>query len=677
MEQILPTTCPMDCPDTCSLNVTVRDDEVIKIASRTQGNPITTGFICSKVAKFNRRVTHKKRLTKPLRRIGPKGSGQFEVTSWSSAISEIADRFSQCRANFGGESILPYHYGGSNGFLTDDFLDAVFFSRLGASRLDKTICAVPTSMVSADMYGKMPGVAFQDYPHAQLIVIWGANPKASNIHLVPYLKQARKNGAFIMVVDPINHFSDREIDLHVPIQPGADAPFALALINHWRQSGKIKQSFLDQWTEGQDQLWQASESWSVADACAVSGVSRDVFEQVSEVMTKLSPAVLRCGWGLERNRYGGVGVASVLAIPAVLGWFGQKAGGYTMSNSGATPFNFEAVVGPIDKRPRLLNMTQLARHLNGPLDPPIKALYVYNANPVATVPDQRGIIRGLARDDLFTVVHEQVQTDTADWADIVLPATTFLEQWDIRRAYGAYVIGGVKPVITPRGEARCNNDVFAALAKAMSFDDPCFSWSEKQRMEAIISGVQLPEGQELDPDLMHGGQMQSILFNEKTPTQFVDQFPRTANQKINLFPACLGPSGYQWQAPKKKNGQLSMITPASGKLISSTMGELHLKRLEVSIHTRDAGERGIEHGDAVKVWNELGEVHCYARVHNRVSVGVVSMPKGAWLASSLNGSTSTALCPDDVGNTGGNACFNDARVWLELSQEPKQDPTDL
>lgn len=656
------TTCVMDCPDTCSLAVHVQDDQIDRIEAG-DANPDTAGFICDKVAKFNRRVEHTERLLHPLRRVGPKGSGEYESIGWDVALDEITAKLRSVRSEFGGEAILPYHYGGSNGVVTDSLVDALYFSKLGASRLAKTICAAPTTAVATAMYGKMPGVAFEDYSNAECILIWGANPKVSNIHLVPHLRQAKKNGAFIAVIDPRRNFSDSEVDLHLPVLPGTDLAVALALINHWERNGFFAGSFLEKQAKGLEGLLAEARNWTFSRAAEVAGVDASALQQLALVYARSSPAIIRCGWGLERNRNGGQAVAAVLAIPALLGKFAVRGGGYTMSNSGAAQFDRAAVIGEIDLSTRRLNMTQLGEQILDPeLDPPIKALFVYNANPAVTVPDQERVLRGLEREDLFTVVVDQVMTDTAMYADIVLPAVTFLEGNDLRAGYGSYVVGAVKPVISPRGEARSNGRIFAALGLRMGWSDVAFLRSDEETVALAARSVK-SRGKTFS-GVMNSTGVMTYDFPGPSPVQFQTVYPQTADGKIDLCPKVLGPSPYRFDQNSTEY-PLSLISPASSKLITSTLGEFNLDRLEVTLHPDDALSRRIVSGSRVHVFNDLGRVECTARVDRHVRPGVVSMPKGAWRKASFNGMTSTALCPAHVNVVAGGACFNDARVDVE------------
>ena len=665
----IPTSCVLDCPDTCSLDVTVQDDAIVSIGAG-DGNPLTAGFICSKVRRFGRRVEHEARLLHPLRRTGAKGSGTFERISWDDALSEIVARFASIRDEHGGESILPYHYGGSNGFLSDELVDHAFFARLGASRLGKTICAAPTSAVAAGMYGKMPGVAFRDYAEAKVILIWGANPRASNIHLVPHLHEAKRRGAFIAAIDPVRQLSSDLVDLHLPVFPGADLPLALGMIHHWNETDALDRELLSSRASGLDRLLAAARDWPLEDAARAARVDPGSVRELCDRMAASSPTVVRCGWGLERNRNGGHAVAAVLAMPALLGKFGVRGGGYTLSNSGAGYLKASSIWDRSGWNTRTVNMSELARVLNESElgdGPPIHGLFVYNCNPVATVPDQRGIERGLAREDLFTVVFEQVMTDTACFADIVLPATTFLEHHDIKRSYGNYVVAATQPVIEARGEARPNAAVFQELGRRFGFEDDVFAWSEEELRSRVIDAIRAG-GEPVDPEPLHRGRahVYEDAFEGSTPVQLDSVSPTTPDGRIDLAPSCLGDEPYRYRPIVDERYPLALVTPATGKTVTSTLGEFNLESLTLTIHPDDAAPRGVASGDAVRVVNGLGEVHCRARVDEVVAPGVVHLPKGAWRKSSLNGAVSTALTPAHVNEVAGGACFNDARVEVEL-----------
>jgi anaerobic selenocysteine-containing dehydrogenase len=664
------TTCPLDCPDACALEVQVTEGRVSRIGADT-ASAHTSGFICGKVSGFAKRLYHAERVLHPLRRVGPKGEGGFERISWDEAIDTVAGNLRAIAERWGGEAILPFHYGGSNGLLTDELLDFLFFSRLGASRLSKTICALPATQVALGMYGKMPGVAFSDYPHAETIVVWGANPRGSNIHLVPYLKEARKRGAWVALVDPRRTLGEGEIDLHLPVLPGQDLPLALAMIQRWRAAGQLDREFIADHADGLEPLLERAAEWSVERAVEVTGVTARAIVELADRLAEANPSLVRCGWGPERNRNGAQAMAAVLAIPALLGKFGVRGGGYTLSNSGAVGFDRDSLIGPLDWNTRNLNMSQLGRLLGAggedgagsPLQPPIKALFVYNANPAATVPDQRSALCGLARADLFTVVHDQVMTDTALWADIVLPAVTFLEGHDLRAGYGNYMLGGVVPVVEPEGEAISNMALFSRLGRVLGFEDEAFQLSDEELLRRAAAAVTLP-GTEVDVERIAAGGQQSYDFAGAPPVQLKTSPPLTADGRIHLTPSVLGAEPYRW-LPPDEDWPLALVSPASQRLTNSTFGESNLPRLTITVHPEEADARGLATGDHVRVLNQRGEVHCRLEVNEAVRPGVASMPKGAWARSSLNGLTTTALCPDDGQVVGGAACFNDARVEIQ------------
>jgi len=661
------THCVMDCPDVCSLAVEIDDGRVTKIGPDLSGgrvtHPDTADFICGKVAHFDKRLYHESRVLHPLRRIGAKGEGRFERVSWQVAIDEIVATLSAVRERWGGEAILPYHYGGSNGKLSDELIDYLFFARLGASRLGKTLCAAPTTAVARGMYGRMPGVAFSDYPRAEAIVIWGANPKTSNIHLVPYLKKAKANGAFIATVDPRRNFSTRETNLHLAVRPGTDLVVALAMIAHWEATGLLDEAFLEAHTTGAETLLERAREWTVERAADVAGIPGADIRRLADVWAGSSPAVMRCGWGLERNRNGGQAAAAILAMPALTGKFGVRGGGYTLSNSGTFRLRRDEVVDLGDWKSRELDMTQLARVLGGDLEPPVKALFVYNANPAVTVPDQNGVLAGLERQDLFTVVSEQVMTDTARYADLVLPAATFLESTDLRNGYGSYLLGEIRPVVRPAGESVSNMRLFSRLGRAMGFEDEPFLWTDEEILRRVAGALEM-NGSRVDVERLREDSRQRVVFPEGVPSQFAGTRPGTVDGKAHLTPAELGPEPYRFRTADA-DFPLALISPATSETVSSTMGEYNLSVLAVTLHPDDAAGRGVSSRDRVRVHNALGEVVCEARVSDRVRPGVVSMPKGAWSRASVNGASSTALCPDDLQVVGNGACFNDARVEVE------------
>jgi anaerobic selenocysteine-containing dehydrogenase len=660
-ELTIETACPLDCPDACSLSVKVENGKLVSIDG-SQRNPVTGGYICAKVRKFGDRVYGPDRVLYPGIREGRKGEGRFARVSWDAALDLIVERMQRAKAEFGGASILPYSYGGSNGLLTQDNFDARLWRRFGTSRLARTLCAAPTGAANMALYGKMPSVTYQDYPEAALIVLWGMNPSASGIHVIPYIREAQRRGAKLVVVDPRETPLARSADLHLAIRPGTDVAVALALHRHLFTTGAADEAFLSKHTRGVEKLRERAEEWTFAKAADLAGVDAAALERFAHMYAEHSPAVIRCGWGLERNRNGGNAAMAVLALPAVAGKFGVRGGGYSMSNSASWGIE-RPWIGADEPATRVINMSRLGRTLTEVNDPPVKVLFVYNCNPVATAPDQSRVVRGLEREDLFSVVFEQVMTDTAMYADVVLPATTFLEGHDFARAYGPINLELTRPAIQAAGEARSNADVFGELCRRLGFIDSGEPSGERDLLAAMLD--QLPGT--LGSSLRTGSR--AVPPFGDAPIQFVDVFPNTPDRKVDLFPAALeagAPLGlYRYRPdPATEQYPLALISPSSDRTISSTLGELPRPEVRLIMHPDDAQERRLSDGALVRVFNELGELHCRVGVVSTIRRGTVSLPKGLWRRSLRNGATGTALVPDTLTDLGGGACFNDARVQV-------------
>ncbi|HSS76806.1 MAG TPA: molybdopterin-dependent oxidoreductase, partial [Thermoanaerobaculia bacterium] len=482
----------------------------------------------------------------------------------------------------------------------------------------------------------------------------------SVIHLIPILQEAQSKGARLVVIDPRRTNLAKKADLHLAPRPGTDLPLALAVIRWLFAEGKADLDFLSTHTTGGEELRQRAQAWTFERAAEASGVPAAEIERFARLYAESSPAVVRCGWGLERNRNGGSAVAAVLALPAVGGKFGVRGGGYVLSNSGAYAFDRAAAVGEPEPSTRVLNMNRLGEVLLERQDPPVTVLFSYNCNPLATMPNQEKVRRGLAREDLFTVAFDQVWTDTALWADLVLPATHFLEHDELSRGYGALVVHHSPAVATPAGEARSNVEVFAEIGRRLELSRPgdpetadelaavLLRRSERMRTELERDGIAAPDC-------------------GSSPIQFGDSFPLTPDRKAHLVPEALdreAPHGlYFFQKdPASERFPLALISPASGRTISSTFGQLVRQKTPLEIHPQDAGTRGIAAGDAVRVWNELGEVRVTARLNPDLQAGVVLLPKGMWSRHTFSGNTANALAPDTYSDLGQGACFNDARV---------------
>jgi anaerobic selenocysteine-containing dehydrogenase len=664
-ESHVETACPLDCPDACTITVTLRGGRITKIDGSTS-NDITRGYICAKVRRFQERVYGDDRLLRPAMRQGAKGSGAVRPVTWDAALDLIASKVHEVREAFGPEAILPLSYGGSNGLLSQDTTDATFFRRIGASRLMRTVCAAPTGAANLGLYGKMPSTSYEDYPEAQLIVAWGVNPATSGIHLMPFLKESRERGAKLAVIDPRATTLARQSDLFLQPRPGTDLTIALAIHRYLFENGHADLEFLAEHATGADQLREKAAAWTFDRAADVSGVPAQHIAQLAELYTSSSPALVKCGWGVERNRNGGSAAAAILALPAVAGKFGVRGGGYSMSNSAS--WNIERTwLRDAEPSTRAINMNRLGRVLSGEGladGPPVKLLFVYNCNPAVTLPDQARVLRGLEREDLFTVVFDQVFTDTALYADVVLPATTFLEQYDFVRSYGPITLQLAKPVIEAVGESRSNAEVFAELIRRVGIARAGDPADELDAMLQVLDGLPTPHGDELRQD-----SKAKAPFNGR-PVQFADVLPRTPDQKVHLFPEALNreaPMGlYGFQPdPATEQYPLALISPASERTVSSTLGELPRPAVRLDIHPDDAAAREIVDGEVVRMFNDLGEVRLPANTTPLVRRGTVAMPKGVWRRHVSNGFTSNVLVPDALTDLGAGACFNDSRVQVE------------
>ncbi len=645
--ETLPSVCPLDCPDRCALDVTVEGGRLVKIDGSDRSE-YTDGYICAKVRRFDRRVYSPERVLHPMKRIGPKGSGRFERISWPEAIRSIADRFSELIRTLGPESILPFHYDGSNGLISSGAMDERFWNRLGASQLARTFCAANTGAAWSAVFGDMAGADPIDLRHSDAILLWGFNPSASGIHLIPWVREAQAAGAFLAVVDPRRTPMAREANVHLQVLPGTDVAVALAMIRTAHEENLIDRAFVDRWTRGSDQLIGAT--CSADEAASVSGVSAENIRAVARALARSTAPFFRVGWGVERNRNGTDAVRAVLSFRAVLGRFSRRGSGIVISTSGGYDLDRKPAQAPHLRRneARTINMSRIGQALEETQDPPINALYVYNSNPAATAPNQARVIRALGRESLFVAVHEQVWTDTCAMADIVLPATTFVEHKELCRSYGGYALQWNEPVIARCGESRSNHWVFSELARAMGFDDP-----ELRVDEEAIAGSMVKD---ID------GLKESRYRALPRPIPFIDAFP--SRGFVNLA----APPGPPLYRPPTVDDHLPLIliSPASGNSITSQLFELEPKEsARVTIGRIDAEKRGLHEGDRVRVWNSFGEVLATLTVSDALRPGVASMAKGLWRRSTFNQWTANALAPDHVDALGGGACYNDARVDIE------------
>ncbi|HEX4493280.1 MAG TPA: molybdopterin-dependent oxidoreductase [Acidimicrobiia bacterium] len=650
MRELLGTACPLDCPDTCSLTVTVDDGRLVAVDAGP-GNPLTDGFICQKVKHHAQRVYAPERVLTPLVRTGEKGAGEFRAASWDEALDLVVSRMRDAAQRFGAQSVVPYVYNSSAPAMQSLLVDR-FFKRFGASRVDHTICAATHGAAWFEMFGDMLSADPRDVVHSRLIVVWGANPTVSNVHFPPLVNEARRNGARLVVVDPRRTGMARRADRHLAPTPGTDVVLALAMAAHLERANLLDDAFLSQHAEGVDEYLEAARRWTPEVAAPVCGIAATEIAEAAEELAASRPAMVRAGWGLERSRNGGSACASVFALPVLTGQFGVPGAGIFASLSEAAPLT----TGPSDPaerhdpRPRHVNMNRLGAMLNDDdLDPPIAVLFVQGANPAASNPNQRAVHAGLLRDDLFTVVHDQVITDTARFADVVLPATTHFEARDLAVSYGAYVLQETPQVIDRVGESRSNNELGAALAER--FDYPA------ERFDAdpatVLGGAVTDAG---------GASGARPLRDEGETVQFRDTFPSFASKRVQL--ARLTQIRVPTYQPLDSEYPLALISPSSPKTINSMFGEFDGPEAVVRVHPDDASPRALVDGAMVRVFNELGAVELPVRFDADLRAGVVSIPKGLWCRATKSGLTANALTPDSLSDLAGGATFNDARVEI-------------
>ena len=668
----LPSVCPMDCPDTCSLLVTVEDDRVLKVRG-SKANPFTRGVVCNKIARYYPEYIHgANRLREPLRRIGEKGEGRFEPISWDRALDTIHERFTAIIDEHGPQAVIPFNYAGPHGAISGSSMDARFFHRLGASMLKRgPLCGGIKSEAYDSMFGAMPGTLAEQAEDSSLIVVWSNNVTVSNLHFAGIIERARRKGARLVVIDPKRIKIAERADLFLPIRPGTDVVLAWAVTAALEQSGDLDQAFIARWVHGFDAYMARARDFSPERAADICGVPEADIDRFVQMYRSLTPSVITIGNGLERNRNGGASVRAVLALAALAGRFGDAGGGVIAKPGNAFPSTPDRLKRP-DLAPdgtRTLNIVDMGAHLlDENLDPPIKGLFIYNHNPVITHPDQNRMKRALARADLFTVGCDVEMNDSMAYADIVLPAASHFEFDDIYGAYGQTYLQRAEPVIAPVGQSLPNTEIFRRLAGRFGFDDPIFTANDAQLMDdAYDCG---------DPRL--GGHRPSQLPTDTALAMkadgadiwpFKNVFPTTPSGKVELHSAKLLASYGQAlpdYVPLQSDFPLTLVTPSSDKRINATFGGLPASDEvpEVEIHPDDAAARGLGDGAQVKVWNDLGTVHLIARLSADVRRGVVYSPKGAWFKTSDTGQTVSALAPATKADIAGGACFNDTRVEI-------------
>jgi anaerobic selenocysteine-containing dehydrogenase len=678
--------CPHDCPDTCSMLVTLDGDRAVALAG-DDGHPFTDGFLCHKVSRYLERVYHPQRLGHPLRRTGTKGAGQFVPISWDEALDEIAARFRAIAAGPDGpQAILPYSYCGTMGKIQSQSLDRRFFHRLGASKLDRTICATAGGEGYTYTIGARVGMAPEAFAESRYIINWGSNTAVTNMHLWVHMLEAREHGARIVTIDPYRCRTAARSDWHLLPRVGTDAALALGMMHVIFRDGLEDREYLDNYTIGWAELRQrALDQFGLDRVSRITGLDPAEIERVSHEYAKTRPAAIRVNYGLQRHRGGGMAIRTIACLPAVVGAWRDYAGGVLLSTSSMFPLNYQALERPDLSPPgtRTVNMSQLAEALHGELSgPPVRALYVYNSNPAAVAPDQRRVLAGLKREGLFTVVHEQFPTDTVDYADIVIPATTQLEHFDLHTAYGHHWVQVNQPCLGPLAEARSNTWVFRQLAARLGFEPDVFQVTDEElAREALWEGTaNTPyalQGITLDR-LVSEGPLRLNIPNRFTP--FVEgRFPtesgkcefysrRMAEAGLDPLPAYTPPAESAESNPERaRRYPLQMISPPSPHFLNSTFVNIDslrraARRPELEIHTDDAASRNIRDGERVRVINDRGSFEALAVVGNSVRPGVVVAPGIWWNKLAGDGANANSTTSSRLTDMGGGATFFDNLV---------------
>jgi anaerobic selenocysteine-containing dehydrogenase len=670
VNEVKSSVCPLDCPDTCSLAVTVADDQVIAVRG-SRVNPITHGAVCAKVANHYPEFVHgSNRLRHPLKRVGAKGADQFERISWDEALDTIYRRVSQVIDRYGAQALLPLNYAGPHGMLAGDSMSLRFFHKIGASLLSRSpLCGGIRSAAYAGTFGATPGTPLQQVSLAKLVIVWGNNATSCNLHLMRQINAAKRNGARLVVIDPRRVTVAEQAHLHLPVRPGTDVVLAWALAVELERIGGLDHAFIDEHVLGFDAYMEAARAYPPERAAEICGVPADDIRSLAQWYRDATPAVIAWGNGLERNQNGGSGLRAIAALPALAGKFGIAGGGLVGGAGHAFPKTPDRLTRTdfVPPQTRTINIIDVGKLLlDESLEPPLKALFVYNHNPLIVHPDQNRLKQGLAREDLFVVGIEVAMTDSMAYADVILPACTHFEHADLYAAYGQQYLQRAEPVIPPVGESLPNTEIFRRLAARFGFSDAAFRASDAELMDDALN-LDDPRMQGIRASQLPLDRALSMEFLGEEPVLFQNVSPRTPSGKVELESATLDARygaalpGYR---PLASAYPLTLITPASDKRITSTFGGLAVNDSTppLEMNPADAAARGLADGSVVKVWNELGQVFLPLRVTDAVRSGVVSSEKGAWLRTSRNGQTVSALAPTHKADLADGACYNDTRV---------------
>jgi len=666
------SVCPLDCPDTCALSVTTAEGRLLEVRGSSD-NPYTAGVICNKVARSYPEFVHGDgRLTRPLRRTGERGSGDYEAISWDEALDIVYDGFARAIDKYGPQSVLPFNYSGPHGELACGSMDRRFFYKLGASLLNRgPLCGIVRGTAYTSLFGSAPGMAPEQAEHADLIVIWGNNVTVSNLHLARVIKAARRKGARTIIIDPKRTKIAQQADLHLQIEPGTDVVLGLALAAELERKGAFDQVFIAKWVSGFNAYMAEARQYTPENVEEICGLPREQFEKTVSWYMAANRVAVSIGNGIERGRSGGSGLRAAMALQALTGNFGRPGAGVFAKPGFAFPKTTDKLQRPdlIPDGTRTFNIVDIPNLiLDDTLDPPIAATMIYNHNPVAVHPDQNRMREALVRDDLFIVGCDVVMTDSMAYADVILPAASHFEYADIYGAYGHSYLQRAEPVIPCVGESLPNTEIFRRLAARFGFDDPMFKDDDVTLMDAAMDGDD-PRLQGFKPSEIPLDRALLIAANDGEPLLMCKTVaPQTPSGKIELFSQDLE-DRFSYGVPRfeavTRDLPFSIISPSSAKRTNAIFGGCaESQGIEIlEINPADADERGISEGDELRVWNGRGEVHLSARITDAVRPGVLYSPKGTWLATSSTKQTVNALIPSGIRtDIEDGACYNETFV---------------
>jgi anaerobic selenocysteine-containing dehydrogenase len=671
--------CPHDCPDTCGVITEVEDGRAVSFRADPD-HPVTRGWLCAKVRPYLEHVYHPNRLMHPLRRVGPKGSGQWQRIAWREAIDEIAGRWKEIIARHGAEAILPYSYSGTLGLVQMTVSSARLWNRLGASQLQRSICGAAAELAVETTLGKRWSPPYADVLHSKLVIVWGHNPISTAPHFLPFLRKAQHHGCKLVVIDPRRTLTARSADIHLAPWPGTDGALALGIGHILVAEGLHDEAWLQAHTVGWPQLRERLAEYPPARTAAITGLSEHDIVSLARLYGSTRPALIRIADGVNRNRNGGQNVRAICALPALTGQYGVRGGGLAYSTSGYLQWDAAAVHHWADcpKPGRSVNMNRLGAALLGEVSaPPIQSLYVFGANPATSSPNAGRIVEGLRRPDLFTVVHELFLTDTADHADIVLPATSQLEQTDLHKAYGHTLLTYNAAAIPPRGECKSNWEVMGLLADALGLLEPWLHQTADEVIDEVVRATARhnPALRDISLERLQRGGAVPLTIEPTIPFGG-GRFP-TPSGKVELFSQRFADAGIdplpghflsESEEPNGEPEDLRLISGAAHHFVSSSLanqaGLLHGEGAPfVEIHPDDAATRGIRDGDRVQLGNRRGWCHLRAVVTAAVRRGVLVSPKGRWskLGDGRNVNWTTS---DRLADLAGQSTFHDNRVWV-------------